>query len=98
MQILVLGMHRSGTSVVARLLNTIGLYFAPEGVSTGANQENPKGFWERRDVRVLNDMVLHAAGADWHRLSGFSLEKVPESRLVEFKTEARKIILAMDAH
>jgi GT2 family glycosyltransferase/glycosyltransferase involved in cell wall biosynthesis len=98
MQILVLGMHRSGTSMVARLLNMIGLYFAPEGVSTGANQENPKGFWERRDVRVLNDMVLHAAGADWHRLSGFSLEKVPESSLAEFKTEAGKIILAMDAH
>ena len=43
MQILVLGMHRSGTSMVARLLNMMGAIFAPEGVSTGANQENPKG-------------------------------------------------------
>jgi hypothetical protein len=32
MQILVLGMHRSGTSMVARLLNMMGAYFAPEGV------------------------------------------------------------------
>jgi hypothetical protein len=67
MQILVLGMHRSGTSVLARLLNMIGLYFSPEGVSTGANQENPKGFWERRDVRQANDRLLHAAGADWRQ-------------------------------
>ena len=66
MQILILGMHRSGTSVVARLLNMMGAYFAPEGVSNGANEENPKGFWERQDVRALNDLVLHSAGADLH--------------------------------
>jgi spore maturation protein CgeB/GT2 family glycosyltransferase len=98
MQILVLGMHRSGTSMVARLLNMMGAYFAPEGSSTGANQENPKGFWERRDVRNLNDMLLHSAGADWHRLSDFRLEKIPAATLTQFKTEAEKIILAMDAH
>jgi hypothetical protein len=39
-------MHRSGTSMVARLLNMMGAYFGAEGISTGANRENPKGFWE----------------------------------------------------
>jgi GT2 family glycosyltransferase/glycosyltransferase involved in cell wall biosynthesis len=98
MQIFVLAMHRSGTSMVARLLNMMGAYFAPEGTSTGANQENPKDFWERRDVRNLNDMLLHSAGADWHRLSDFALEKIPAAALAQFKIEAGKIILAMDAH
>ena len=98
MQILVLGMHRSGTSMVARLLNMLGCYFAPEGVSSGASQENPKGFWERRDVRNLNDMVLHSAGADWHRLSTFSLDRVPPETIAQFRKEAGKLILAMDAH
>jgi GT2 family glycosyltransferase len=98
MQILVLGMHRSGASMVARLLNMMGAYFAPEGASTGANQENPKGFWERRDVRALNDMVLHSAGADWHRLSHFTLEKIPAATLAQFEIESGKLILAMDAH
>jgi hypothetical protein len=98
MQILVLGMHRSGTSMVARLLNMMRAYFAPEGASTGANQENPKGFWERRDVRALNDMLLHSAGADWYRLSHFTLEKIPAATLAQFKIEAGRIILAMDAH
>ncbi len=98
MQILVLGMHRSGTSAVARLLNMMGAYFAPEGVSTGANEQNPKGFWERRDVRALNDKLLHAAGTDWHLVSDFSIDQVPEATLAEFKQEAGKIILAMDAN
>jgi hypothetical protein len=98
MQILILGMHRSGTSVLARLLNMMGVYFAPEGTATGANEENPKGFWERRDVRTLNDMVLHSADADWHRLGNFSLAQVPETMLARFQKDARKIILELDAH
>ena len=99
MQILILGMHRSGTSAVARLLNTMGAYFAPEGLSAyGANQENPKGFWERRDVRTLNDQLLYAAKADWHRLGDFALESIPELSLAMFRKEAAKIVLSLDAH
>lgn len=98
MQILVLGMHRSGTSLAARLLNMMGAYFAPEGVSNGANAENPKGFWERRDVRNLNNMVLRAAGADWDELSRFSLDRVPVATLEQFKSEAAQIIHQLDSH
>ena len=98
MQILVLGMHRSGTSMVARLLNMMGVYFAPEGVSTGANAENPKGFWERRDVRDLNDMLLRTAKADWDRVASFAIPGVPSQSVANFRKEAKKIILGMDAH
>src|ERR1043166_7296208 len=98
MQIFVLGMHRSGTSMLARLLNMIGLYFAPEGVSTGANQENPKGFWERRDVRQANDRLLHAAGADWDMVGSFSIDKIPAEELEQAQREMRSIILELDAH
>jgi GT2 family glycosyltransferase len=98
MQILVLGMHRSGTSVLARLLNMIGLYFAPEGVSTGANQENPKRFWERRDVRQANDRLLHAAGADWDMVGSFSIDKIPAEEIEQAQREMRSIVLELDAH
>ena len=63
MQVFILGMHRSGTSALARVLNLMGLYFGGERVSTGRNRENRKGFWERRDVRLLNDTILFNAGA-----------------------------------
>lgn len=98
MQLIVVGMHRSGTSVLARLLNLMGAYFAPEGLGTGANQENPKGFWERRDVRSLNDFVLHGAGCDWNRVSGFDLGSLPESLVAEFEKRAADIVLSMDAY
>ena len=98
MQIFVIGMHRSGTSLTARLLNLMGAYFGPEGVSTGANQENPKGFWERKDVRALNDMILHSAQAEWHRINDFSLDKVPQNTLADFDKKASRLLLELDAH
>lgn len=98
MQLMVLGMHRSGTSVLARILNLMGAYFGPEGASTGANRENPKGFWERRDVRDLNDMVLRSTGCDWNRIVDFDVAAVPPTAREEFNKHAGHLVLAMDAN
>ena len=46
--------------MVVRLINMMGVYFAREGISTGSNEENPKGCWERRRVRALNAKLPHA--------------------------------------
>lgn len=98
MQLIVVGMHRSGTSVLARLLNLMGAYFGVEGIGTGANEENPKGFWERRDVRALNDRMLHSVGCDWNRVSRFDASKIPTASLAEFEKRASQIVLSMDAN
>lgn len=98
MQLIVVGMHRSGTSMLARMLNLMGAYFGTEGVSTGANRENPKGFWERRDVRNINDAVLHSVGCDWDRVSQFNVSSLPDSVVDKFQVEASRLILDLDAH
>jgi spore maturation protein CgeB/GT2 family glycosyltransferase len=98
MQILVFGMHRSGTSIVARLLNMMGAYFAPEGVEMPAHSTNPKGFWERKDVNELCIGLLRSADCEWYRISSFSIDKIPSEALEEFREKARQIILRLDAH
>jgi len=98
MQLIVLGMHRSGTSVLTRLLNLMGAYVGSEGSSTGANDENPKGFWERRDVRSLNDFVLHSMGCEWNRISQFRIDDVPDEVISEFTKLAHGLVMEMDAH
>lgn len=98
MQLIILGMHRSGTSMQTRLLNLAGAYFGPEGVNTGANDENPKGFWERRDVRALNDGLLHAAGCDWDRAVDFDPDRVPAEARDHFDRAAARLVLDMDGH
>ena len=51
----VLGMHRSGTSALARCVNLIGVDWGPEGGLTEAiAHENPKGFWEHKKISIYN--------------------------------------------
>jgi hypothetical protein len=98
MQILILGMHRTGTSMVARLLNMMGIYFAPEGVEMPADPTNPKGFWKRKDVNELCIQLPRSAKCEWYRVSKFTIDKIPNEALEEFREKARQIILRLDAH
>ena len=79
MQVFILGMHRSGTSALARVLNLMGLYFGDEEASTGRSAENEKGFWERRDVRMINDSILFTSACDWDLLAEFDPDLVPDT-------------------
>ncbi|GLR65803.1 hypothetical protein GCM10010909_04810 [Acidocella aquatica] len=65
--VLVLGMHRSGTSALARLLNLCGAAL-PEGLVEAAADVNAAGFWEARALLALHDEILEAAGGSWHDL------------------------------
>lgn len=98
MQVFILGMHRSGTSALARVLNLMGLYFGGEQVSTGRNPENRKGFWERRDVRTLNDTILFNAGCDWDCVSAFDVDALPDERMDDYRAAMADIVMDMDAH
>ncbi len=98
MQIVVLGMHRSGTSMVARLINMMGAYFGPEGSGLQLSEENPKGFWERNDIMTINEKVLDALDSSWFGIG--RIAETPSFKGKKFDTlrkEARKIILGMDA-
>jgi glycosyltransferase involved in cell wall biosynthesis len=98
MQLIVLGMHRSGTSSVTRLLNLAGAYFGPEGIATETNEENPKGFWERRDVRAVCDGLLLGGGFDWWKIADFDLDRIPEPVQQEQLAAFRRVVLELDAH
>lgn len=85
-RIVVLGMHRSGTSCVGELLAAMGAYFGPHDMGTGGNVENPHGLFERRDLRRLCHFILQQARAEWWATSRFSPERPPpdaEARIAE---------------
>jgi GT2 family glycosyltransferase len=65
MPICIAGMHRSGTSLVARLLNLCGLYLGPESDLVPAMPDNPEGFWENVHFGKLNDEILAALDSGW---------------------------------
>jgi hypothetical protein len=57
-------MHRSGTSLVTRILNLLGVYLGPEHALVPAGPDNPKGFWEHRSFVQLNDAILARFGGN----------------------------------
>jgi glycosyltransferase involved in cell wall biosynthesis/SAM-dependent methyltransferase len=70
--VLLLGMHRSGTSLATRLLGDAGLWLGSEDDFLPAHpQDNPDGYWERRDVYEAQAGFLRALGRDWDRLAGY---------------------------
>ena len=61
--ILVTGMHRSGASALARVLNIVGCDLPKTLLD--ANPTNERGHWESRKVVLLNDEILASAGSSW---------------------------------
>jgi glycosyltransferase involved in cell wall biosynthesis len=76
----------------------MGAYFGPESISIGSGKENPKGFWERRDVRKMCDALLHGAGADWWKLSGFAVDQIPAGVKAQGEAQFRTILDDLNAH
>lgn len=63
--IAIVGMHRSGTSMVTRMLATCGLQVGPAQDLLGPTAENPTGYWERRPMVLLDDAVMDRLGLAW---------------------------------
>lgn len=66
--VLVIGMHRSGTSVLTRCLNSCGLAMGgdPKHLMP-PRPEQPGGYWELEPLRQRNDELLALADGAWDR-------------------------------
>lgn len=62
--LLVLGMHRSGTSAVAGALRLCGIELGRDLMPAGP--DNPSGFWEHRGVVDVQERLLRALGREWY--------------------------------
>ena len=62
--LLVLGMHRSGTSAVAGALRLRGIELGNDLMEAAA--DNPKGFWEHAGVVAIHERLLGALGRAWN--------------------------------
>lgn len=84
----IVGMHRSGTSMVAKLLQLAGLNLGDEADLMPPAEENPEGFYEHLQFVRLNDEVLNAAGAGWDcpPAAGFNWD---DTALDAFRERAR---------
>ncbi|MFA7238508.1 MAG: glycosyltransferase [Sulfuricellaceae bacterium] len=68
--IVVLGMHRSGTSAIARGLKVLGVELGDK-IMPPVEGNNAKGFYEDIDLNALNIEMLNTIESDWHHVAAF---------------------------
>ena len=68
--LVVVGMHRSGTSAITRTLSLLGASL-PKGLMPALANNNESGFWEPLSVAQLNDEILQALDSDWDDVFAF---------------------------
>jgi hypothetical protein len=64
-QICIIGMHRSGTSMVANLLRRCGLVLGPDEKLMGPSDSNLAGHFEHRGFLEINEALLKHLGGSW---------------------------------
>ena len=61
--IVVMGMHRSGTSALTRTLNLLGATLPNDLLRS--KQSNPRGFWESKKLYTLHESLLASVNSSW---------------------------------
>ena len=90
--IVVLGMHRSGTSAIARVLNLLGCDL-PNTLMLEA-PSNPKGHWESNSIMALNDAILHSGGSIWDDWQEFNPTWYDSPVVDDFMQQAATVLNA----
>ena len=96
--LVVLGMHRSGTSALTGALRLCGAWVGDSEELTVANRENPQGFWERRDIRRICDQLLHKTQADWWKLVDFDPQAIPAPALAKQGGKFAGVVSLLNQH
>jgi hypothetical protein len=88
--IIVLGMHRSGTSAITRGLTTMGVDLGDNLLQPQAS--NSKGFWEDLDFVVFNDELLAALGQNWNSMTPIAATMVDLLRMEGYLLRAVELL------
>ena len=83
--LVVLGMHRSGTSAVAGCLQRLGVDLGPRLMP--ATAANRKGYYEHIDVVNLHDRLLMSLGVGWDTITPWPERWWEDERTARFRVE-----------
>lgn len=84
--ILVLGMHRSGTSAATRVVNLLGASVGNDLL--GAKDDNPEGFWEHARLVAINEKILLALKLYWDATVPLPKDWLTRPEIVSLKDDA----------
>jgi GT2 family glycosyltransferase len=91
MPVAVAGMHRSGTSMIAKALHLAGLFLGEEADLIDPTPDNPDGYWENARFVDVNDEILAALGGGWDSPPAVPRRFEEDPRLRGLRQRAKKL-------
>ncbi len=90
--VVVLGMHRSGTSLCMNILALLGVRVSADMLP--ANEFNERGFFESREILRLNESILRRIGLAWHSIppAGFHENWIRDPAIEDAKQQLISLI------
>ena len=89
--IIVLGMHRSGTSALTWLLGQMGAALPNDAIA--ASEENERGYWESAALVLANDRLIRSEASSWFDPRPLDLSRIPSDLLNECRQSIRRAII-----
>jgi hypothetical protein len=89
--VVVLGMHRSGTSLITRALKVFGIELG-DNLMPAIPGDNEKGFWEDVDINNLNEDLLAYFGHRWDTLLPLDESLFVQPEIERFIARAIRIL------
>jgi hypothetical protein len=94
----IIGMHRSGTSVLTSYIETLG-YNIGKNRNQDKDWQNPKGYWENNSfTHFHNNLLLKYNNIDWSNVNNKDLKYTKNhvkeySNLIKKEFESEKIVI-----
>lgn len=89
-------MHRSGTSMITRILNICGAHIGLDEEILGSGAGNDRGHWENREILKINDDILNIFGGAWNNPPDFPYNWEEDPRLDDLYKEADIFVKKMN--
>lgn len=94
--LIVLGMHRSGTSALAGTFSTLGFSLGDDLLPAVAD-DNPKGYFEHNQVVAVHDRLFASFGMDWQDLRALPQGWLQRPAALQARSELREILATLMA-
>ncbi len=88
--VMIVAMHRSGTSALSRALNLLGGDMPPRLIE--ADQWNAAGYWESKPIKDLNEEMLVSGGGEWSEWLEFNPDWFKSSAVQRFRDRAIELV------
>ena len=93
--ICIIGMHRSGTSIITGLLHAHGLRIGSKDCLLGPHESNPTGHFEHKGFLEINEALLARLGGAWDKPVRLPRDWVANAHFADLAKKASSLVAGL---